>query len=145
MKDKSTVTEDDLEKLIRDAGEQSTPIAALVVKEECQLRTLDKEQRWACTDGVWILRTTRQWIHRDLDILKPLFDTMREEGSDFLTKNSQLAEEIRRTFVDIDNLEKELKRAAKAIDAAQKLAAGYRGSFAVAVRFSDTEESRVAS
>ena len=63
---------------------------------------------------------------RDLDILKPLFDTMREEGPDFLTKNSQLAEEIRRTFVDIDDLEKELKRAAKAIDAAQELAAGYR-------------------
>jgi len=125
-KDKSTVTEDDLEKLIRDAGEQSTPVAALVVKEECQLRTLDKEQRWACTNGVWILRTTRQWIHRDLDILKPLFDTMREEGSDFLTKNTQLAEEIRRTFVDIDDLERELKKAARAIDAAQEVAVGYR-------------------
>jgi hypothetical protein len=125
-KDKSTVTEDDIEKLIRDAGEQNTPVAALIAKDECQLRTLDKEQRWACSDGVWILRTTRQWVHRDLDILKPLFDTMREEGSDFLTKNSQLAEEIRRTFVDIDDLEKELKKAAKAINAAQELAMGYR-------------------
>ncbi len=81
------------------------PVAALVVKDEGQLRTHDKEQRWTSTDGIWILRTTRQWIHRDLDILKPLFETMRIEGPDFLTQNSQLAEEIRRPFVDIDEIE----------------------------------------
>ena len=125
-KDKNSVTEDDLEKLIRDAGEQNTPVAALVVKEECQLRTHDKEQRWASTAGIWILRTTRQWIHRDLDILKPLFETMRVEGPDFLTKNTQLAEEIRRTFADFDEMEKELKKAAKAIGSARDLAAAYK-------------------
>lgn len=125
-KDKNSVTEDDLEKLIRDAGEQSTPVAALVVRDEAQLRTHDKEQRWASTDSVWILRTTRQWIHRDLDILKPLFETMRIEGPDFLTKNSQLAEEIRRTFVDIDEMEKHLKKAAIAIESAQELASAYK-------------------
>ena len=125
-KDKNAVTEDDLEKLIRDAGEQHTPVAALVVKDEAQLRTHDKEQRWSSTDGVWILRTSRQWIHRDLDILKPLFETMRIEGPDFLTKNSQLAEEVRRTFVDIDEMEKELKKAAKAIESAQELASAYK-------------------
>lgn len=125
-KDKNSVTEDDVEKLIRDAGEQDTPVAALVVKDESQLRTHDKEQRWASTDGVWILRTTRHWIHRDLDILKPLFETMRIEGPDFLTKNSQLAEEIRRTFVDIDEMEKHLKKAATAIESAQELASAYK-------------------
>ena len=51
---------------------------------------------------------------------------MRSEGPDFLTKNSQLAEEIRRTFVDIDEMEKELKKAAKAIESAKELAATYR-------------------
>ena len=112
--------------MIRDAGEQNTPVAALVVKDESQLRTHDKEQRWASTDGVWILRTTRHWIHRDLDILKPLFETMRIEGPDFLTKNSQLAEEIRRTFVDIDEMEKQLKKAATAIESAQELASAYK-------------------
>jgi hypothetical protein len=115
-KDKSSVSEDDVEKLIRDAGEQGVPVAALVTKDETQLRTQDKEGRWASKDGVWILRTTRQWFHRDLDILKPLFDTMRAEGPDFLAKNAHLAEEIRRTFVDMDEMEKELKKAAKAIE-----------------------------
>ena len=125
-KDKNCVTEEDVEKLIRDAGEQGTPVAALVTKDETQLRTQDKEGRWASTDGVWILRTTRQWFHRDLDILRPLFETMRTEGPDFLTKNSQLAEEIKRTFVEIDEMEKELKKAAKAIESAKELAVGYR-------------------
>jgi len=126
-KDKeSTITEGDVEKLIRDAKEHGTPVAALVAKDESQLRTQDKECRWASKDEVWILRTTRQWFHRDLDILKPLFETMRTEGPDFLTKNSHLAEEIRRTFVDIDEMEKELKKAAKAIESAQELASAYR-------------------
>jgi DNA repair exonuclease SbcCD ATPase subunit len=125
-KDKSSVTEDDVEKLIRDAGEQGAPVAALITKDESQLRTQDKEGRWASKDGVWILRTTRQWFHRDLDILKPLFETMRAEGADFLNKNSQLAEEVRRTFADIDEMEKELKKAAKAIESAKDLAAAYK-------------------
>jgi hypothetical protein len=125
-KDKNQVTEDDVEKLVRDAKEQGTPVAALVTRDETQLRTQDKEGRWASKDGVWILRTTRQWFHRDLDILKPLFETMRAEGPDFLAKNSHLADEIRRTFVDIDEMEKELKKAAKAIDSAKELALAYK-------------------
>jgi hypothetical protein len=125
-KDKNSVTEDDVEKLVRDAKEQGTPVAVLLTRDETQLRTLDKEGRWACKDGVWILRTTRQWFRRDLDILQPLFETMRAEGPDFLTKNSQLADEIRRTFEDIDQMEKELKKAAKAIECAKELATAYR-------------------
>jgi hypothetical protein len=125
-KDKNSVTEDDVEKLIRDAKEQGTPVAVLLAKDESQLRTQDKEGRWACKDGVWVLRTTRQWFHRDLDILKPLFETMRVEGPDFLSKNSQLADEIRRTFEDIDQMEKELKKAATAIECAKDLASAYR-------------------
>jgi hypothetical protein len=35
-------------------------------------------------DGVWILRTTRHWLPRDLEVLKPLFDRMRTEGANFL-------------------------------------------------------------
>jgi hypothetical protein len=125
-KDKNCVIEDDVEKLVRDAGEQGTPVGASVTRDETQLRTEDKEGRWASKDGVWVLCTTRQWFHRDLDILKPLFETMRVQGPDFLTNNSQLAEEIRRTFVEIDEMEKELKKAAKAIEAAKELASGYR-------------------
>jgi hypothetical protein len=125
-KDKNSVTEDDVEKLIRDAKEHQAPVAVLVTREETQLRTQDKDGRWTCTDGVWILRTTRQWFHRDLDVLKPMFETMRVEGTDFLTKNSHLAEEIRRTFVEFDELDTELKKAANAIDAAKEMASTYR-------------------
>jgi len=51
---------------------------------------------------------------------------MRTEGTDFLQKNAALAEEVRRTLVDLDEVEKELKKAAKAIDTAAGLTAKYR-------------------
>ena len=51
---------------------------------------------------------------------------MRTDGPDFLHRNSALAEEVRRTFVDLDEVEKELRKAAKAIDTASGLTAKYR-------------------
>ena len=126
-KDKATVSEGDIKKLIRDTKERRSPVGIIVAREESQLRQLDREGRWGQEDGVWILRTTRQWLPRDLEVLKPIFERMRTEGADFLQKNSALAEEVRRTFVDLDEVEKELKRAAKAIDTVSDLTAKYRG------------------
>jgi predicted nuclease with TOPRIM domain len=126
-KDKAVVAECDLDKLVRDARERSIPVAILVTRDEAQLRQLDRECRWGQKDGVWILRTTRQWLPRDLDVLKPIFDRMRVQGFDFLEKNAALAEEVRRTFADIDRIESELKRAAKAITSASGLVTKYRG------------------
>jgi hypothetical protein len=73
----SVVTEGDIGKLIRDARERSLPVAVLVAREETQLRQSDRERRWNCKDHIWVLRTTRQWLPRDLDVLKPLFERMR--------------------------------------------------------------------
>jgi predicted nuclease with TOPRIM domain len=126
-KDKSSVTEGDLRKLIRDAKERRCPVGIIVAREESQLRQHDRDRRWDQEDGVWILRTTRAWFPRDLEVLKPVFECMRTEGGDFLQKNSALAGEVRRTFVDLDEVEKELKRAAKAIDTVSDLTARYRG------------------
>src|SRR5207245_3197448 len=80
----------------------------------------------ACKDGIWVLRTTRNWLPRDLDVLRPLFERMRIHGSDFLEKNAVLAAEVRRTFADVDRIEKELKKAARAVDAAAGLTTKYR-------------------
>jgi len=125
-KDKASVTEGDFKKLIRDAKERRCPVGIVVAREEGQLRQHDRERRWGQEDGVWILRTTRQWLPRDLEVLKPIFERMRTEGADFLQKNSALADEIRRTFVDLDEVERELKRAAKAIEAVSLMTAKYR-------------------
>lgn len=126
-KDKSTITESDIDKLVRDARERSICIAAVVARDESQLRQTDREFRWSRKDGVWLLRTTRQWIARDLDILRPLLEQMRLDGADFLEKNAAVAEEIRRTFADLDRIESELKKATKAISSASVLVAKYRG------------------
>src|ERR1700739_1059338 len=117
-KDKSSVTEGDLRKLIRDAKERRCLVGIVVAREESQLRQHDRERRWSQEDGVWILRTTRQWLPRDLEVLKPVFERMRTEGADFLQKNSALAEEIRRTFVELDEIDKEPRKAAKAVETA---------------------------
>ena len=126
-KDKSAITEADMTKLVRDSKERSIPVAILVARDESQLRQVDKDQRWDRTDGIWILRTCRTWLPRDLDVLKPIFDRMRIQGFDFVENNAALAEEVRRTFADIDRIESELKKAAKAIGSASGLVSKYRG------------------
>ena len=126
-KDKSLVVEGDIRKLIRDAKERRIPVGIIVAKEESQLRQLDRERRWGQEDGVWLLRTTRLWLPRDLEVIRPVFERMGTEGPDFLQKNSALAEEVRRTFVDLDDVEKELSKASRAIEAASGLTVKYRG------------------
>jgi hypothetical protein len=125
-KDKAAIAESDIDKLVRDAKERSTPVALLVAREESQLRQADRASRWACKDGVWVLRTTRQWLPRDLEVLRPLLERMRTEGLDFLQKNVALAEEVLRTFADIDAIEKELGKASKAIQSVSGLVSKYR-------------------
>jgi hypothetical protein len=125
-KDKAIVAESDIAKLVRDAKERSTPIAILVTRDESQLRSVDKEARWACKDGIWILRTTRQWVPRDLEMLRPVFERLHVEGSGFLNKNVALAAEVRRSLGDFDGIENELKKAARTIQSVSALVAKYR-------------------
>jgi hypothetical protein len=125
-KDKSVIVEGDIDKLVRDARERSIAVAALLTRDESQLRQVDRASRWSQRDGVWLLRTTRQWIVRDLDLLKPIFERMRVQGFDLLDRNAVLADELRRTFPEIDRIEKELGKAAKAIQSVSALVARYR-------------------
>ena len=126
-KDKdSGVTEADIKKLIRDAKERNIAVGIIVAKDVSQLRQIDRDCRWGQEDGVWVLRTTRQWLPRDLEVLKPLLERMRTEGPDFLQRNAALAEEVRRTFADIDAIEKELGKASKAIQSVSGLVAKYK-------------------
>jgi len=66
-KDKAVVGENDIDKLVRDARERSIPVAVLVARGEDQLRQVDRDCRWSRKDGVWILRTTRQWLNNRSD------------------------------------------------------------------------------
>ena len=125
-KDKSVIAESDIDKLVRDARERSIVVAALVAREESQLRQVDRESRWSRKDGIWLLRTTRQWLARDLDVLKPIFERMRVHGVDLLDQNTLVADELRRTFPEIDRIEKEIGKAAKAIQSVSALVVRYR-------------------
>jgi len=129
-KNKSTVTESDTRKLVRDARERKLPVAVLVTREESQLRHVDRQHRWAQQDGIWVLRSTRAWLPRDLEVLRPVFERMRVEGPDFLQKNAALADEVRRTFVEIDEIEAQLNKAGTAIEKAQALTAKHRARLA---------------
>ena len=86
----------------------------------------DRESRWSQKQGIWLLRTTRHWLPRDLDMLKPVFERLRVQGFDLLERNAVLAEELRRTFPEIDRIEKELGKAAKAIQSISALVVRYR-------------------
>jgi hypothetical protein len=129
-KDKATVAEADVRKLVRDARERKLPVAVLVTRDESQLRHVDRQCRWGQEDGVWLLRSTRAWLPRDLEVLRPVFERMRAEGPDFLQKNAALAVEVRRTLADIDEIEGQLKKAGTAIEKAQALTTKYRARLA---------------
>ena len=130
-KDKASVTETDVKKLIRDCKERELMVGVIVTREDIQLRSSDRECRWGQEDGIWLLRSTRTWLQRDLEVLKPVFERMRVEGADFLQKNAALGEEIRRTFVDLDEIEKELKKAGTAIEKAKTATANYHTRLSV--------------
>ena len=51
---------------------------------------------------------------------------MRVQGFDLLERNTVLAEELRRTFPEIDRIEKELGKASKAIQSVSALVVRYR-------------------
>ena len=51
---------------------------------------------------------------------------MKVHGFDLLERNAVLAEELRRTFPEIDRIEKELGRAAKAIQSVSALVVRYK-------------------
>jgi hypothetical protein len=125
-KDKATVAEVDVKKLVRDARERKLAVAVLVTREESQLRHVDRQCRWGQEDGVWLLRSTRAWLPRDLEVLRPLFERMREQGPDFLQRNAALADEVRRTLADLDEIEGQLKKAGNAVAKAQAMATKYR-------------------
>lgn len=125
-KNKSVIAEADVDKLVRDAKERSTPVAILVTRDEGQLRQLDRELRWTQREGVWVLRTTRQWLRRDLEVLRPVVERMHIEGSGFLNKNVALAAEVRRSLADLDAIENELKKASKAILSVSALVVKFR-------------------
>jgi len=125
-KNKSTVAEADIRKLVRDARERKLPVAVLVTREEAQLRHVDRQCRWAQEDGIWLLRSTRAWLPRDLEVLRPVFERMRAEGPDFLQRNAALAAEVRRTLTDIDEIAGQIGKAGTAIEKAQALTAKYR-------------------
>jgi hypothetical protein len=124
-KNKTVVAESDICKLIRDAKERHIPIAALVAKDENQLRPLDRECRFGSRDGIWVLRTTRSWLPRDLDVLRPVLERVGRDGSDFLN-NITVAGEVRRSLIELDEVEKHLKKATHAIASASGLVAKYR-------------------
>ena len=125
-KNKDVVTEGDITKLVRDAKERFLPVAILVARDETQLRQVDKDTRWDRKEGIWILRTTRQWLPRDLDVLKPIFERIRVQGMDFLDKNAAFADEVRRTFADLDRIDGELRKASKAIASASGFLTKYK-------------------
>jgi hypothetical protein len=125
-KDKSTIAESDIDKLVRDARERSIRIAALVAREEHQLRQVDRDSRWSRMGEVWVLRSTRRWIARDLDLLKPIFERMRVQGFDLLENNAILAGELRRSFPELDRIQREVGKAAKAIQSVSALVVRYR-------------------
>jgi hypothetical protein len=129
-KDKITVAETDIKKLIRDCKVRNLLVGIIVAREESQLRNTDRDCRWGQQDDVWLLRSTRGWLKRDLEVLKPVLERIGIEGPDFLNSNTLLAGEIRQTLVDLDEIERELAKAGTSIDKAKSATVTYHNRLA---------------
>jgi hypothetical protein len=125
-KDKTCLAAADIRKVVADTKERKLRVAVLVMREESQLRHVDRQSRWAQEDEIWLLRSTRAWLPRDLEVLRPVFERMRVEGPDFLQKNAALAAEVQRSLADMDEIEGQLQKAGTAIEKAQTLTTKYR-------------------
>ena len=133
-KDKITVAETDIKKLIRDCKVRNLAVGIIVAREESQLRNADRDCRWGEEDGVWLLRSTRGWLHRDLEVLKPILQRIGEVGPEFLSKNAVLASEVQKTFTELDEIEKELAKAGKCIAKATDATTNTTSGWLVCVR-----------
>lgn len=125
-KDVGRLTDKEIDKLVRDAEHHKVAMAAMVVRDELAMRQKDKDARFALVKGVTVLRTTREWFQRDLDMLKPLMRRQAEEGPDFMKRNLAVASEVRSHLKSIDKVERFMRLARENAERAEKELRTYR-------------------
>jgi hypothetical protein len=118
-KDKAAIGESDIRKLVRDAKERHTPVGIIVARDETQLRQTDRECRWAQEDGIWILRTTRQWLRRDLWLYDAVVESLRHRAAP-----KMLVDELSRVVTELRELA--MVSAADKLHNARAVLADYR-------------------
>ncbi|MCB9935089.1 MAG: hypothetical protein H6840_05290 [Planctomycetes bacterium] len=127
-KDVGRLTPKEIDKLIRDAHKHNVGLAAMVVSDESALRPEDLDARFGLVDGVTLLRTTREWFLRDLDLLKPLMRRQAEEGPDFMKRNVAVAAEVRSHLKALDKVENFMRLARENAEKAEKELKKYRNT-----------------
>ncbi|MEZ5992617.1 MAG: hypothetical protein R3E76_09715 [Planctomycetota bacterium] len=127
-KDVGRLTDKEIEKLVRDALHHNLALAAMVVSDESALRPKDIDTRFGLVGGVTLLRTTREWFLRDLDLMKPLMRRQAEEGPDFMKRNVAVATEVRSHLKSLDQMEKFMRLARENAEKAEKELKKYRNT-----------------
>lgn len=122
------LVDDDIDKLVRDALHHNVALAAMVVSDESALRPKDKAARFELVGGITLLRTTRDWFLRDLDLLKPLMRRQAEEGPEFMQRNAAVATEVRSHLKTLDLIEKHVRLARENAEKAEKELKGFHGT-----------------
>lgn len=144
-KDVGRLTDTEIEKLVRDALHHQIAIAAMVVSDESALRPKDKDARFAFVGGVTVLRTTRNWFQRDLDLLRPLMKRQAEEGPDFMKRNLAVAVEVRSHMKAIDNMEKFMRLARENAEKAESALKNYRTTIEEVCRNAGARDTSVTN
>lgn len=125
-KDKDKFTSGDIDKLVRDAQHHKSGLAALVASDETCLRREDMERRFEVISGVSVLRTTRQWFARDLDLIRPLMRKQADEGPEFMKRNQSLAATVQSYFKEVDAVDDSLRLAEQHLAKARKDLGSYK-------------------
>lgn len=75
-----------------------------MTREESQLRHVDRQWGWEQEDGFWPLCSTRAWLPRDLELMRPVFERMRAEGpaSNYVQANVPSGAERQRLLENVE-------------------------------------------
>ncbi|HWY52938.1 MAG TPA: hypothetical protein VNZ03_00640 [Terriglobales bacterium] len=125
-KDKAIVGDNDIDKLVRDARERSIPVAVLVARSEDQLRQVDREVDSSRTETCGYCAGPASGFPVIWTCSSPSLNECASMGLISWRKNAAVDDQVRRTFGDIDRIESDLKKAAKAITSVSGLVAKYR-------------------
>ncbi len=120
--------------LVHASQKRGLPLGVLVCRHEEHLNLPDGSPRWSRHDDVWLLRTTRARLRRDLEVLRPILERLAQDGPGFLEAESVLAAEVTRTIADLDGVDAQLRKVDDAVKAVRGLCDEHRGRLEDLVR-----------
>ncbi len=112
------VNGDYVKEIVAAAKHRKMAVGILVFKRNEQLTGKHADVRWSKEQDVWVLKTTRAWLRRDLEVLRPMIERLACGDA---ALDEDVAAEVAATLRDLDTVSKHVEKATGALVDIQKL------------------------